>query len=639
MIVKLHKVLLLGAKETLDSFFELAQKAGFLEFIGMAHKKALELPDDAKTLLSAIRIAKRHEIHVHEAPSSPIDPVKIAERLLELQQMHDQFLEEKRCLSSEIARIGIFGDFSREDRQVIEWDAKRILQFFCLKSSIARELVLPPELIYVGTEYDLDYFVAVHKEAAQYPKMIEIIIDQPIGELKKRLHHVLDRLAQLEIDIRRFSNALGSLQEGLNDYLNRYHLQLAKHDAASHLNESLFAIEAWVPKDKMKSLVALISTLDVLMEEIAIEESDRIPTCMENRGAGKIGEDLVHVYDAPAHTDQDPSLWVLVFFTLFFSMIISDAGYGLIYLAIGLFFKWKFPSWSGRAKRFVKMVLIISTCCIIWGAMTASFFGIEIGPNNPYRKMSFLHTLAQKKAEYHFAMKDDVFEEYVKEYPQVASATDGHDFLVKASRVEGKSVNYEALVTFYDNILMEFSILVGVIHLSLSFFRYLRRNWSGLGWVIFMLGGYLFFPKVLDCTTIINFTGVVSKSFAFSLGEQMVYGGIGLAFIAALFQKKWGAFHEIMNVVQVFADVLSYLRLYALALAGMIMAYTFNQIGLSMNPFFGGVVILCGHLSNIVVSIMGGVIHGLRLNFLEWYHYSFEGGGKLFNPLRINRLK
>jgi V/A-type H+-transporting ATPase subunit I len=71
----------------------------------------------------------------------------------------------------------------------------------------------------------------------------------------------------------------------------------------------------------------------------------------------------------------------------------------------------------------------------------------------------------------------------------------------------------------------------------------------------------------------------------------------------------------------------------------MIMASTFNLIGMDLGLFGGAITILGGHLSNIAVSIMGGVIHGLRLNFLEWYHYSFEGGGRLFHPLKLRRSK
>lgn len=639
MIVKVHKYLIYGAKTELDRFFELTQRAGFVEFIGSARKKSLELPENIKTLLAAIKIAKHHEVHPLAAPPLPEDPVEFAAKLVELNAMREQFLEEQRLLTFEIARITPFGNFHKEDLYEIEKDAKRVLQFFCMKTALAREITLPPEMIFVGTEYDLDYFVAINKESKQYPKMIEILIDRPVGELQDRSIIVDERIAALESDIRHYSNALPFLQSGLIDLLNDFHLRLAKHDATGPLNSALFAIEAWIPKTKIKAFLGLLSNLDVCAEEISVEEQDKIPTCMENKGIAKIGEDIVNVYDTPSPNDKDPSLWVLSFFCLFFAMIISDAGYGLLYLLLGLYMTWKFPHITGVGKRFIKLTIIIGASCVLWGVCTASFFGIEIGPDNPFRKVSFLHTLAAKKAEYHVAVKDDVYDEYVRETPAVATATDGHDFLVKGSKqVDGKTV-YVALNTFYDNILMEFSLVIGIIHLSLSFARYMRRNWAGVGWIIFMFGAYLFFPKILNATTILNFTGLVSKPVCYAWGEQMVYGGMSLAILTAIIQRGWGGLHEIMNVISVFADGVSYLRLYALALAGMVIANTANTMGIDAGLLGGVFIIIIGHICNITLSIMGGVIHGLRLNFIEWYHYSFEGDGRLFNPLRLRKSK
>jgi V/A-type H+-transporting ATPase subunit I len=640
MIIDVHKYLIFGNRGEMDRFFYLAQRAGFLEFIGTAHKKALELPDEAKTLLSAIKIAKHHPIHPNEAPPFPHDPVKLAEKIVSLNADHEKFLEEERLLIAEIARISVFGDFSRSELDLLEKEAKRTFQFFCMKSDIAREISLPPEVIYVGTEYDLDYFVSVNRERTQYPKMIEILIDRPVGTLRERLLHVREELARLESDLRVFSNTLPSMQHGLIECLNEHHLELAKHDAAQPLNRSLFAIEAWVPETRVKALHGLLGSLNVECEEILVEKSDQIPTYMENKGVAKVGEDLVHVYDTPAHTDKDPSAWVIVFFSLFFALIISDAGYGLIFLLIALLLKWKFPRLEGAKKRFVKLLFILSGSCIVWGIATASYFGMEIGPENPLRKSSFIHYLAAKKAEYHLEEKDDVYREFAKEYPAVATAKDGHDFLLKAVKIEGGKEVFEALDDFYDNVLMEFSFLVGILHISLSFLRYLARNWSGLGWIVFMAGGYLFFPSIVEATTIFNYMGWISKGTAYSVGLQMVIAGIALAFFAALIRKKWGAFHELLNVVQVFADVLSYLRLYALALGGMVMAHTFNDhLGIDAGIVATILIIFLGHLNNIALCIMGGVIHGLRLNFLEWYHYSFDGGGRLFNPLRLRKAK
>lgn len=640
MIIDLHKYLIYGKREDMDKFFELAQRAGFLEFIGTSHKKALELPEEAKTLLSAIKIAKHHPVHPEKAPLTAFSPLKLGELLISFNQEHEKLLEEERMLRAEIARVQVFGDFSRKEMKELEKEGKRVFQFFCMKSDLARTMRLSPELIFVGTEYDLDYFVAINKEPAHYPKMIEMVVERPLGELKERLFQVKEALTLVEAELRVYANTLPLLQEELIKILNEHHLKLAKHDAALELNDTLFMIQAWVPKTRVKGLQSLLSGQAVQAEEIAIEPKDQIPTYMENRGVGKIGEDLVQVYDTPSPKDHDPSLWILVFFSLFFAMIISDAGYGLIYFLIALFCKWKFPKMGGAAKRFVKLLFICSSACMVWGVATASYFGIEIGPDNPFRKTSFLHYLAVKKAEYHREVKDDVYEEYVHDYPAVKEAKDGHDFLTKAVKQEERGTQFVALDEFYDNLLMEFSFVVGMIHIIFSFGRYLLRSWPGFGWIVFIIGGYLYFPSIVNATTIVNFMGWISKPTAHAVGLQLTLGGIGLAFFLALFQKKWGAFHELLNVVQVFADVLSYLRLYALALGGMVMAHTFNDtLGLDLGFFVSALVILAGHLTNITLAAMGGVIHGLRLNFLEWYHYSFEGGGRLFNPLRLRRTK
>ncbi|MEN9655067.1 MAG: V-type synthase subunit, partial [Chlamydiota bacterium] len=526
MIIDLHKVLLYGAKEEMDRFFMLAQRAGFCEFIGTERKKSLELPPEAKTLVAAIKIAKRHTIHPADAPAMADGAVSFAEKIVAFQAQSETLREQARMVKAEIARICVFGDFSIDELKSLEQETKRVFQFFCMKTDLAHETVLPKELIYVGTEYDLDYFVSIQQERAQYPKMMEILIEEPVGVLRDKQAALHRQIAAVEADLRLHANALYDLQHGLVIWLNEYRLNLAKHDAAIHLNGSLFFIEAWIPATRLDALKGLISHLDVQYEEIAVDPSEPKPTYMENHGASKMGEDLVQIYDTPSPTDKDPSMWVLTFFSLFFAMIISDAGYGLIYLLIGLFLRWKIPNLAGNLRRLVKTILLCATTCILWGVATASYFGIEIGPDNPLRTTSFLHYLASQKAEYHYEHQDDVYHEYVREFPAVAQAQDGHAFLVLAARPTHAGTHYVALEEFYDNLLMEFSFLVGIIHIGLSLLRYSLRNKANIGWVMFMAGGYLFFPSILDATTLPNILGLISKPVAHFVGEWLVYSGI-----------------------------------------------------------------------------------------------------------------
>jgi V/A-type H+/Na+-transporting ATPase subunit I len=641
MIVEMQKYLIYGAKDQMDRFFSLAQRAGFLEFIGIWHKKALEMPQHIKFILSAIKILRTWMGAEPIAEKAIVsNPVILAERIVQLNRSLERHREKQRMLTAEMVRIAPFGDFSKVDLISIEKDARRILQFFCMKSDLARETNLPGELFWVGTEGDLDYYVAVNEERKQYPKMIEIQIDTPLGELRAQLKEVQTRIISLETEFKNLAVNLPFLQEGLIDCLNDHHLQSVKHDASYPLGDVVFAIEAWVPATRVKGLLGLLSGLSVYCEQIAIEHHDRVPTCMENSGAAKIGEDLVHIYDAPSTTDKDPSLWVLLFFSIFFAMIIADAGYGLIYLSLGLFLKWKFHRISGNAKRFIKLLIILGSASIVWGVLISSFFGMKIDPDNPIVKISPLHYLVQHKAEYLMSVKDSVYEEYLRQFPDIASAQNGHDFLNKAAITQNGKVEYVALDRMNDNILMEIALLMGILHISFSFARSVRRHWAGVGWILFMIGGYIYFPLILQATTIANFMGWVPLDMASIIGRTLLFGGYAVAILSTCFQHgiKTGI-AEGLHPTKIFGDVLSYIRLYALALAGSLMAITFNQMGESVNMVLGIFIILLGHLVNLVIVAMAGTIHGLRLNFLEWYHYCFEGGGKLFNPLQLKRPK
>ena len=102
-----------------------------------------------------------------------------------------------------------------------------------------------------------------------------------------------------------------------------------------------------------------------------------------------------------------------------------------------------------------------------------------------------------------------------------------------------------------------------------------------------------------------------------------------------------GGLGGLYSMVQFFSDVLSYLRLFALGLAGSLLAQTFNGLALDIwksgiaGMIFAVVIFLLGHTVNLALCIMSGVIHGLRLNFLEWYRWSFDGDGKAFKPFKL----
>ncbi|NDD58387.1 MAG: V-type ATP synthase subunit I [Chlamydiae bacterium] len=637
MIIDVRKYLVLGTTEDLDLFFERAQQNGFMEFIQPSTRKSVELPAEVTNLISALKILRKLPLRkkyegLWEIPYAN----HVAKRIIELRDEVEKMHEEKRLIEAEIHRVAPFGEFSMEDIDYIQKEGHRKIQFFCMKSAKYAQTPLLDDFIHIATEYDLDYFVGISSKIEQVPGLIEMRIDRSEGELKNHLQFVKEATHDLEVELKSYAGHIDFLQESLLEQLNEYNLVNAKKEVSFPIpNRALFSVEAWVPASKEALIYTLIEGLSVHVERVIIEDHDRMPTHLENSGLNMLGEDLVKIYDIPATTDKDPSGWIFWSFALFFGMIVADGGYGLLYLALAMYLHYKFPSLKGQSKRMLKLLTILSCFVVTWGLLTSSFFGLRIHRKSFLGEISPLQYMVEKKAQYHLSKKDDVYQFWVNEFPALKNVSNGDDFLETVELTKGKVKTYPASETFSDNILLEISLLVGVLHLSFSLLRYVRRNFAGLGWVAFMMGGYLFFPIKLNATSILEFMGWIDRETAKAMGIQLIYSGIGVAVFLALIQRKLKGLAEILNVVQVFADVLSYLRLYALALAGMIMATTFNDMGVAIGLLGGFVVVILGHGVNILLGIMAGVIHGLRLNFIEWYHYSFDGGGRLFKPLKL----
>lgn len=645
MITSMRKYLLLGAQEDLDLFFERAQEKGIMEFIRPVERKAEEVPLEIKHLVQAIKILRKlPEKPLYEGPVEPGLAMETARRVIALRAEVEKLTEEQRVLEVELARVSPFGDFSIEDLDYIRQNGSLEIRFFCRRTSHA--LPLPPGCISIASDHDLDYFVSIDQGAVSYPKMIEMRIDRPLGELTAHLHFVRESLHQIEAELKGFVGHSELLQEALVGELNLHHLLVAKKSVGKlvgELEDSFFFVEAWIPENKVSGLYAIIGGMAIHAEPILIEKKDRIPTCIQNRNLARIGEDLVRIYDIPAHGDKDPSLPVLLFFALFFAMIVADAGYGLIYLAIFFYLKYRCRRSSSSVKRMVKLFGLLSGACIVWGVLTASFFGIQIPPESGLAKNSLVGVLAYQKAAYHMQAHDGVFHSWVTRFPALADVTSPGAFLTGGAIQRDQITIYEMWDTFSENILQEFSILLGMIHIGYSLLRYFSRHWAGLGWILFLIGGYLYFPSLLGATSLLQFIHVVDSATAASIGLQLIYTGMALAVVLALIQKRLQGLAEISHVMQLLGDVLSYLRLYALGLAGAMMAETFNKMAVSVWDHSGFLlaffVILFGHGLNISIGVVAGVIHGLRLNFIEWYHYCFEGSGRLFKPLTQLKFK
>lgn len=637
MQVKIEKYLFAGTKNNHDRFFEKAQKLGMMEFVSVSGKKPHLFPLDVQKTKDALKILSVHAKgkQEDECPSPILD---IISEVVSTKEKLDILYEKKRSLKVERIRVKPFGSFSMQEIHAIEEEGQRHIQFFMMKQDRMLASDIPKDLIYIDKELDINYYLYIGEEKFKHPAFTEVYVERSVDAVDKEIEEVsveIDALKRLELENCRYIHLM---EEYIFARMNAINLNFAKEDVDYFVEDKLFVIEAWIPVTKKKNLKQLLEGLSIISEKVAIEKDDHPPTHLKNSGFARMGEDLVYVYDTPAIDDKDPSAWVLWFFALFFGMIVSDAGYGFLFLGLSLFLWKKFgKGLEGAKRRMLKILTLISCSTVIWGVMVASYFSIQLKPNDFLNKISLPYNLALKKVEFHKQSATDMYKEWVRDYPAIVDVDVPAEILSKATKVKGDNLVYDLMGDVYDSIFLEISLIIGIIHLTFSFLRNMYRSWAGVGWIATLFGGYLFFPKMLQGYSMLVYTGVISRELSFIIGEQMLYGGFGAAILLSIIQaRSLSGIASLFKAIEVFSDVLSYLRLYALGLASMVLAGTFNEIGPAIGgPMFGWIIVLLGHVVNITLGVMAGVIHGLRLNFLEWYHHSYEGGGKKFSPLRL----
>lgn len=628
------KMLFIGLSADRKRFFEEAQDLGTVHFLDAVGDGTREKPADLEHLLRALKILRGLPTTEQEEIDDFDRCDAIVEALLACHTAFEQNLEHQRLTRLEIARVEPFGAFSRSDLAYIERVSGRRMHFYWAKVGAFTEEDLSAEVAPVATSHGVDYFVSFTRAAVRDGKLTEMQVEKPVQELREYARRLEKEDHELNTRLKGYAKYSAFLHRALADKLNRYHLHTAESYPEIALDGYAFAVEGWVPENKLDTLHTLANKLDIHVEEIAPNADEVAPTYLENQGPARIGEDLVNIYDVPANTDVDPSLWVLCFFALFFAIIINDAGYGLIFLAAALYLRWRNAKMTLAGKRLWKLALLLAGACTLWGVFTHSYFGISLSVENPLTSYSLMHSLVTKKVAYLAAHNPADLGEWQVRYPELKIDMPPQAMLLAAAGTgHNGNLAYELYDKMADGIFMELALAIGVVHIILSLMRYLRRNWANAGWIALIIGGYLYFPTYLHATSMWQYLGGISYADAGRQGLILMAGGMVIATLLSIWRYGAKGIFEIMVATQIFGDILSYLRLYALGVAGAIVGATVNDMAGMVGLVSGGLILLMGHLFNIVLSIMGGVIHGLRLNFLEWYHYSFEGGGKPFRPL------
>ncbi|MDO5597894.1 MAG: V-type ATP synthase subunit I [Acidaminococcus sp.] len=385
--------------------------------------------------------------------------------------------------------------------------------------------------------------------------------EDKIARLQQETKDILPRKQQVELYYDQLSTTHERLQNGGVETV------------------SAFKVQGWVRKDRTRRVEKVIqSVTDAYQLTFADPAEGEIPpTVLENGKLVEPYESVVELYSLPKAGSIDPDLIMAPFHFIFFGMMLSDAGYGLV-LTVMLYFALKKFKPTGFARQLALVIFFGSISTVLWGAMFGGWFGLE------WKPLLFVP---------------------MKEPLKMLALCFG---LGAIHLVAGMLVKVYMLLRDGD--------VMGAVCDQIS-------------WLIMFLG---FFLMALV-------PGPIGKYLAWlGAGIIILFGGREKKGIVS---RLLGGLLTLYNISGYLSDLLSYSRIFALGLATGVIAMVINTVAQmlwSAGPVgivAAILVLLAGHYFNIIINVLGAFVHSSRLQYIEFFGKFYEAGGRAFLPLAL----
>ena len=421
-------------------------------------------------------------------------------------------------------------------------------------------------------------------------------------------------LSQLQEEIKHCDLQLSSCEAVLREaagHLNSYAAQLLKTqndaeyssaDRSLAYQNGLVWITGYIPDAEKEGFINAAKEHNWAWLINDVQQGDEnVPTKIRYN---KLTALIKPVFDilgtVPGYAEYDISFWFLAFFTLFFAMIIGDAGYGLLFLigTVAVHIKNK------HVTNVTLLFYLLSGATVVWGALTGTWFGLEGAMNIPLLKSLVIPSFAN--------------------YPEYFGLS----------------------ATTTQNSVMKFCFSIGVIQLALACVMNIKRkicrhnlSWlSDLGWLLSISALYLMVLYLVIGQNIQ--LGIVGAVVGLGFLLVVLFGGMepGKTFGQGLKAGLGNTFTAFLDTISAFGNVMSYIRLFAVGMASLAIAQSFNNMASGFHGalvIVGAIIMIIGHVLNIVMGFLSVVVHGVRLNLLEFSgQLGMEWSGTAYNPFR-----
>ena len=608
MIVPMKKVSLIVLKKERKDALEKLRKAGVmhLETVTGNSKKLSSLKTDysgferAYLALDEIKAPKKKG-----ASNAVSDRQQVQKHVEEINLLLDNKKKAEELIiknNRELERFVKWGDVNPDDFGFLK---DKNLDLYLYEIPVSKYYdISDVHTIVVNQDKNICRFIAYSADNSQLKMPAEAKLvglpEKATKTLKEEVVSAKNDIAGINKKLNGFVELKGSIKKSMKQLEKEIEFEnvysgMGKEEGDEEA--SLAWISGFVPEPELASLKKVAAENSWAIYADDPTEEDNVPTKLKNSKAVQI---LYPVMDflgtVPGYHEFDISAWFLIFLVIFFAMIFGDAGYGMLMLIIGLVLAAKSKITKKEVPPAMILLVVWALATVAWGTINCSWFGIEaeklpvflqnlalpvFAPGNPERDMNlqifcFILALLQMSIGHIIALLRNIKEKSLKLLADIGSL----------------------------------SILWGmfyvVLMLIVSAEKFPMHNA-----VLFMIGGGFALSFVFS-----NYEGSIGKSILESLKNII---------------------SVLLGVINFFSDIVSYIRLWAVALAGSAIAQTVNQMAGPMLGnfliFFGILLLVFGHGLNMVLNALSVIVHGVRLNTLEFTsHVGMAWAGYKYKP-------
>ena len=635
MIVPMKKVSLIIRENEKEDALKRLRELGIvhIEITEGSGRRLETLRKQIELLESAIFIIGKKKVKQEFVSSE--EALSLAQQIVSLDEERKQCQTEKNMLISELERLKSWGDIDLNGIEDLESKGYDI-SFYEMPKKEYKLLDDNIKTVRLSSTKSSVRFMLFKSSSDKYEDVFSSLSGYRLAlpkistqEMKRKISEIVARIEEIGETIDSNARFIESMKTAIQNFekeveFETYATGMADENLSPEGNScvSVSYFTGYVEEENLNKLKqAAENNAWGLLVEVP-KEGDNVPTKLKNNKFVSLIYPLTDFLGTvPGYFEYDISGWFLAFILIFFGIIFGDGGYGLLVCAVAAIPIIKSLITKKKISPTFLLVGLFGLSTVLWGTLTCTWFGLS-----PEQLPQWLKGLSVPVISNVYA--DKIW------HPFWTNGTVG--------------------LTTAQN-LQIFCFSLALLQLTVAHIKCAKRNKKSLkmlgdiGSILQLFGIYYLVLSLVVNSKVFSFGLVIGGIPVGTTAIALIGTGFVLSFvfsnyegsvIKAITSSLKNIVSVLLGVVNVFSDIVSYIRLWAVGLAGAAISATVNELA---GPLMGNfmfmilaiILLVFGHGLNMILNILSVIVHGIRLNTLEFSsHLDMSWSGNKFKPFK-----